>query len=239
MTSTAKKKQTQKQTQKRKGTQKKRKGKGKRTILCQDSLPWLERHAGTLDTIVTSIPEWDEVDSMEGMKTLKGYKAFFQRAAALCLRAVKPTGYVIFLQTDRKYKGWIDKSHWLSEEAEKLEMRMIWHKIALRTVVGKADLYRPTYSHMVCYSAAGKIGVPTANVVHRGPVTYPNAFGVDAVRHVLESVRAQLPSRPVIVDPFVGSGTVVAVANALGMDAIGIDLDTEQCKLARTSSISF
>lgn len=178
---------------------------------------------------------------MEGTRTLQGYLDFFRRAATLCLRAVKPTGYVIFLQTDRKYKGWIDKSAVLSEEAAKQEMRMIWHKIALRTEVGKADLYRPTYSHMVCYSTAGKIGVPTANVVHRGPVTYPNAFGVDAVRHVLTFVQRTWSSRrgPVIVDPFVGSGTVVAVANALGMNAIGIDLDANQCKLARTSSISF
>jgi DNA modification methylase len=35
-----------------------------------------------------------------------------------------------------------------------------------------------------------------------------------------------------IVDPFVGSGTTLAIANKYGMDAVGIDLDPKQCKRA-------
>ena len=200
-----------------------------RMIFCQDAIPWLESQS-KLDSIVTSIPEMDEV----GL-SLNDYIAFFRNAAALCLQAVKDKGYCIFLQTDRKYKGWVDKSYLISDEANKLGIRMIWHKIALRRDVGKANLYRPTYSHMLCFSKAGPIGVPFANVVERGEVTYENAFGLDAVKLVLEFLKKH--KIKTVVDPFVGSGTVVAVANALGMKGIGVDIDKKQCKKAEKLKI--
>jgi hypothetical protein len=206
-------------------TQKAGAGKGKRVVYCQDAIPWLEKQKG-LGAIVTSIPEMDEM----GM-TLKDYLPFFRGAARRCLEAVKETGYCIFLQTDRKYKGWIDKSYLITDEAEALGMRLLWHKIALRVEVGKADLYRPGYSHMLCYSKKGKIGIPIADVVERGEVTYPNAFGINAVRHVVGYLKKQGVKS--VVDPFVGSGTVVAVANAMGMDAVGVDIDKKQCERAR------
>ena len=206
-------------------TRKTRKAKTpEREIFCQDAIPWLEKQS-KLDSIVTSIPEMDELDM-----SFAEYIPFFRHAAELCLKAVKDKGYCIFLQTDRKYKGWVDKSYLISDEANKLGMRMIWHKIALRTEVGKADLYRPTYSHMLCYSKDGPIGIPVADVVYRGEVTYPNAFGLDAVKLVLEFLKKHKIKR--VVDPFVGSGTVVAVANAMGMKAIGVDIDKQQCKKA-------
>jgi len=198
---------------------------GKRVIHCQDAIPWLEKQRG-LDAIVTSIPEMDEMDM-----TLAEYIPFFRGAARRCLEAVKETGYCIFLQTDRKHKGWVDKSYLITDEAEEQGMRLLWHKIALRVEVGKADLYRPGYSHMLCYSKKGKIGIPIADVVHRGKVIYPNAFGMDAVRHVIGYLKKQGVKS--VTDPFVGSGTVVAIANAMGMNAIGVDIDKAQCAKAR------
>jgi hypothetical protein len=200
-----------------------------RVILCQDAIPWLETQS-KLDSIVTSIPEMDELGI-----SFKDYVPFFRNAAALCLKAVKDKGYCIFLQTDRKYKGWVDKSFLISDEAAKLGMRMIWHKIALRTEVGKTDLYRPTYSHMLCYSKEGAIGIPVPDVVYRGDVTYENAFGIDAVKLVLEFLKKHKIKK--IVDPFVGSGTIVALANAYGMKAVGVDIDKKQCKKAKELKI--
>jgi hypothetical protein len=222
-------KRTGTRTRKRIGGTKKAKT-GKRTIYCQDAIPWLEKQEG-LDAIVTSIPEMDEMKM-----TFKEYIPFFRNTARRCLEAVKETGYCIFLQTDRKYKGWVDKSYLITGEAEALGMRLLWHKIALRVEVGKTDLYRPGYSHMLCYSKKGKIGIPTADVVHRGEVTYPNAFGMDAVRHVVGYLKKQGVKS--VVDPFVGSGTVVAIANALGMKAVGVDIDKVQCEKARKLVLS-
>jgi tRNA G10 N-methylase Trm11 len=55
---------------------------------------------------------------------------------------------------------------------------------------------------------------------------------VDACRFVLNET-----STRTIVDPFCGWGTVLAVANARGMDAIGVDLSARMCKRARRLSV--
>ena len=208
---------------------KKIKKKYERNIYCKDAIPWLKTKSN-FDSIVTSIPEMDEV----GM-SFNEYVPFFRNAAHLCLNAVKDKGYCIFLQTDRKYKGWIDKSYLISDEANKLGIRMIWHKIALRKEIGKADIFRPTYSHMLCYSKSGSIGVPFTDVIYRGDVTYDNGFGIDAVKLVINFLKNQKIKN--VVDPFVGSGTVVAVANAMKLNAIGVDIDVKQCKLAKKLKI--
>jgi hypothetical protein len=36
-----------------------------------------------------------------------------------------------------------------------------------------------------------------------------------------------------VVDPFCGFGTVLAVANAMGLDAIGVDASARMCRRAR------
>jgi SAM-dependent methyltransferase len=50
-------------------------------------------------------------------------------------------------------------------------------------------------------------------------------------------VRAQTTTRTV-VDPFCGFGTVLAVANALGLDAIGVDRSKRMCQRARRLRLS-
>jgi DNA methylase len=199
--------------------------KAKRTVICADAMLWLANH-NNLDSVVTSIPEMEELNL-----NYKDYIDFFRSAAALCLKATKPKGYTIFLQTDRKYKGWLDKSYLIMDEAHKLGHRMIWHKIALRTEPGKTDLYRPTYSHMLCFSQEGKIGIPIPDVIPRGTITYTHAFGLDAVRLVIQFLKQHNIKK--VYDVFVGSGTTLAVANEAGLDAVGVDIDPKQCKQAR------
>ena len=213
----------------RKTETRKAKKKSDRVIYCQDAIPWLQTQT-KLDSIVTSIPEMDEVKL-----SFAEYVPFFRNAARLCLEAVKAKGYCIFLQTDRKYKGWVDKSYLITDEAQKLGIRMIWHKIALRTEVGKADIFRPTYSHMLCYSKEGAIGIPVTDVIARGDVTYANGFGIDAVTLVIQFLKKH--KIKTVVDPFVGSGTVVAVANSMGLKGIGVDIDKKQCAKAKALQI--
>ena len=197
-----------------------------RQIFCKDAVAWLKTQKN-LDCIVTSVPEMEEVHLSKDK-----YEVFLKDAAKLCMEAVKDTGYVIFLQTDRKQKGWIDKSYIISDAACELKIPMIWHKIALRQDVGTSGLFRPTFSHMLCYSKKGKVGPVFPDVLERGSVTYENAFGIEAVKAVLEYVKKQ--GVKTVVDPFVGSGTTVALANKMGLKGIGVDIDPKQCKKAMT-----
>ena len=57
-------------------------------------------------------------------------------------------------------------------------------------------------------------------------------MGVAACRVACTYLRDEIGAR-VIVDPFCGRGTVLAVANTLGLDAIGVELSAKRCRAAR------
>jgi hypothetical protein len=57
-------------------------------------------------------------------------------------------------------------------------------------------------------------------------------MGVEACAVACRYLVAHTPTRT-IVDPFCGRGTVLAVANALGLDAIGVDIGAKRCRTAR------
>jgi tRNA G10 N-methylase Trm11 len=40
------------------------------------------------------------------------------------------------------------------------------------------------------------------------------------------------------LDPFCGVGTVLAVANALGLDALGVERSTKRCEQARQLTVA-
>ena len=163
--------------------------------------------------------------------TAKPYEEFFRTAAKACLESTKEDGYCIFLQTDRKHHGWIDKSYFITDEAYKLGYHMVWKKISLTRDVGKADLFRPTYSTMVCYTKKGKVGKVMPDVVLSGEKTYTHGFGIEAVSLCVEYAKAQGIKR--VVDPFCGSGTTLAVANAYGLDAVGVEISKRYCEMSR------
>jgi hypothetical protein len=197
-----------------------------REVFCGDALLWLPKHKGKLDCVIASLPEMEEL----GL-TAKTYESWFRDAAKLCLEAVKEDGYCIFLQTDRKHHGLIDKQYLVTDEAYTLSFHTVWKKIALKREVGKTDLYRPTYSHMTCFTKKGKIGKPIPDVVEAGETTYTHAFGVNAVALCINY--AKEVGVKTVVDPFCGSGTTLAVANAFGLHAIGVELDKKRCAQAK------
>jgi len=196
-----------------------------RQVLCQDALKWLSKN-DNIDSIITSMPEMEEVHL-----NIKEYEVFFRSAAKACFQSMNEDGYCIFLQTDRKYHGWVDKGYWLTDEAYALGFHTVWKKIAVTKEIGKADLFRPTYSTMLCFTKRGLVGKLFPDVIYSGEKTYTHAFGVDAVSLCVDYVKSH--GIKLVVDPFCGSGTTLAIANKLGLDAIGIDLSKEACVIAR------
>jgi DNA modification methylase len=201
----------------------------KRQVLCQDSLAWLEKNKDN-NCIITSLPEL-----FETKMSIKKYEEFFRNGANKCLSSTSDDGYCIFLQTDRKSHGWIDKSFWLNDEATKLGFHLVWKKISLNKDVGKKDLFRPTYSYMMCYTMKGKVGPLFPDVILSGDHTYKHGFGIEAVKLCIEYVK-ELGIKKVL-DPFCGSGTTLAVANLYKLDAIGLDIMKKYCDMARTLTI--
>ena len=193
-------------------------------IICSDGIKWCQKNKGKIPAIITSLPEMSEVDMDE-----KHYIPFFRRAAAATLAATTDDGYTIFIQTDRKSNGLIDKSYYITDEAMKQGARLLFHKIALIKNVDSKDLYKPTYSHVLCYSRNGTPGAPTPDVYERGKTLYANGAGIETVKRSLEYL--QNKGFNTIVDPFVGRGTTLIIAMQMGFaTGVGIDIDEKQCK---------
>ena len=193
------------------------------TIICSDGIKWCQRNKGKIPAILTSLPEMSEVNMDE-----KHYIPFLRRAASAVLSATTEDGYTIFIQTDRKSNGLIDKSYYITDEAMKQGARLLFHKIALIKGVDSKDLYKPTYSHVLCYSRNGTPGAPTPDVYERGKTLYANGAGIETVRRCLEYL--QNKGINTIVDPFVGRGTTLIIAMQLGFDSgLGVDIDKKQC----------
>lgn len=192
-------------------------------IVCADALEWLPTAPGGA-AVVTSPPDAEEI----GLP-VDQWEPWFRRALAACFAAGSP---VVLYVTDRLADGRrASKAGLALDEARKAGRSLIWHKVALRRGVGKVDLRRPGFSHMLAFGGFDeKAGEVTPDVVERGAMLYPNATGLIAARLMAEFA---LRHAGTVVDPFCGQGTIPAVVSALGGNAIGVDIDPDQCAKAR------
>jgi hypothetical protein len=209
-----------------------------RTVCCEDGLGWLERHrplAGC--SLVTSLPD---VSGMPGLG-LDGWRRWFIGAAELVLAATPDDGISIFYQTDIKVEGtWVDKSYLCHRAAEANGAALLWHRIVCRKPAGARNFGRPAYTHLLCYSRGVRDSGGRAQpdvLAATGEMTWSQAMGVEACRVACETVISHTTTRT-IVDPFCGLGSVLAVANAFGLDAIGIEIVRKRARKARTLTLS-
>lgn len=205
-----------------------------RTVHCADALAWLGEQ-GVLAgcSLITSMPDVSEFPSY----SLDEWKDWFVRTAGLVLSRCPDDGVTIFYQTDIKKDGtWVDKGYLVQKAAEQSGHALLWHKIVCRAAPGGVTFGRPAYSHMLCFSRGVRadLSKSTADVLPQaGEVTWTRGMGVQACLAACHYVLENTPTRTV-VDPFCGHGTVLAVANDLGLDAIGVELSRKRAKKART-----
>ena len=211
---------------------------GQRTVECADALAWLagrETLAGC--SVVTSLPDVSEFPELE----LAGWKQWFIRAAVQVMVKVPADGVAIFYQTDVKKAGaWVDKGFLISKAAEEAGCETLWHKVVCRRAPGTVTFGRPAYSHMLCFSRGVRVdlGQATADVLpEAGEVTWTRGMGVQACLAACRFILEHTATRTV-VDPFCGHGTVLAVANAMGMDAMGVELSRKRAKKARALRVT-
>lgn len=209
-----------------------------RTVWCEDALGWLERHrplAGC--SIVTSLPD------VSGMPELglAGWRRWFIAAAELVLSSTPDEGVSIFYQTDIKVAGtWVDKSYLCHRAAEQGGAALLWHRIVCRKPAGLESFGRPAYTHLLCYSRgvrdSGVRAYPDV-LPGAGEMTWSQAMGVEACRLACAYVLSHTATRTV-VDPFCGLGTVLAVANAMGLDGVGVEIVQKRARRARALTLA-
>ena len=203
-------------------------------ILHTDSIPWLRKQPdGSLPNIVTGIPDMNEINL-----SVDEYISFLRMVMSLLCQKVHPNGYLILIQTDRKYnRTWIDKSYHVTDIATQHGLRMIWHKIVLQRNVGQRNLFRPTYSHILCYSQQGTTGRALPDVLPVSQKEYENSTPINAVELSVEFIcahrRAETKEDYGIIDPFCGRGTIPLVCQKRHIPCIGIDIEQNQVEYTK------
>ncbi|MEO8701632.1 MAG: SAM-dependent methyltransferase [Kofleriaceae bacterium] len=206
-----------------------------RTVHHGDGLAFLAR--GPLEpdhAIVTSLPDHSELPELG----VDGWKRWFVDTAALCCRTVAPTGVAVFYQTDVKHDGrWIDKAHLVQLGADAAGSHLLWHKVVCRVPAGGVTYGRPAYAHVVCVSRERRVlpGAATADVLPAlGAMSWSRAMGAAACEAIVRFLVAI--GTTTVVDPFCGQGSILAAANALGLDAIGVELSRRRAAKARIAT---
>ena len=184
-------------------------------------------------SVVTSLPDATELPGVGQ----DAWRAWFIDAAALCLSRTPDDGATLFYQSDVKRSGhWVDKAYLVQRAAEQQARPLLFHKIICRRPAGTITHGRAAYGHLLCFSRGLREDLSrcTADVLpDAGHMTWVRAIGLNACRVACRWVLEHSQTRT-IVDPFCGLGTVLAVANELGLDAIGVELNKKRAGKART-----
>ncbi len=197
-----------------------------------EALAWMRANRAEAGTsVITSLPDVSEVPL-----PFEAWRTWFVDAARQVALWVPPDGVAIFFQSDIRHRGaWVDKGYLVTRAAEEAGAAMVWHKIVCRRPPGTIAPGRASYSHMLCFTR----GTPPAPsrpgpdvIADAGFAPSVRSMGQNACRVACRYLREQTATRRV-VDPFCGHGTALAVANAWGFDAVGIDLSARRCRAAR------
>ena len=207
-----------------------------RVVHQADAVEWLRAQGRIVGaSVVTSLPDLSELPGLG----LDGWRRWFVDAARAAMRAVDDDGVAVFFQSDIRHHGvWIDKGALVADAAAAERMSLLFHKIVCRLPPGTPTAGRASYAHLVGFARAPRPPRrATADVLPDGGfVPGARAMGVNACLAACELVRRDTPTRTV-VDPFCGWGTVLAVANAIGLDAIGVERSARMCRKARVLHI--
>ncbi len=208
-----------------------------RKIICAEAIAWM-RARGRIEgaCAVTSLPDVSEIG-----KTLPAWREWFLDAVRVVVDAVPDDSVALFFQSDIKRDGrWIDKGALVIRAAEDAGARVLFHKIVCRRPPGMLTQGRPGFTHLVAVSRAMKcpdiLPIPDV-IIDAGRSLWVRAMGVRAAAHAVRFARDQVGAK-LIFDPFCGVGTIPAAANALGLDALGIELAKKRCEQSRAQSVT-
>lgn len=204
----------------------------RREIHAAEAIGWLAAR-GRIEgaCAITSLPDVSEL-----RLGLAAWRAWFLDAVRRVVDAVPDESAALFFQSDIKHDGrWIDKGGMVIRAAEDAGAHVLLHKIVCRCPPGRPTPGRPAYTHLIAVSRALRCPEPVPIpdvIVDPGRQPWVRAMGVRAAAHAVRFARDQAKAR-VVVDPFCGVGTVPATANALGLDAIGVELSRKRAEQAR------
>ena len=208
-----------------------------RVVHHANALEWLELQ-GVLEgvSMITSLPDISEFPNW----TLDAWRDWFTAAAGRVLTSCAPSGITLFYQTDITRDGvYIDKSFLCQTAARNVGQELIFHKIICRAPPGSVTYGRPGFAHLVGFSEQVRPQTAKARpdvLEDAGSVTWTRGMGIAACRLACQLVVDHTQTRT-IIDPFCGHGGVLAVANQLGLNAVGVEINRRRAARARSLTV--
>lgn len=204
-----------------------------RLVACADAFGWLDAHPAEPGTsVITSLPDVSELPEL----ALEEWRRWFVATTRRIVRWLPAGGVAIFYQSDVRQRGvWVDKGYLVLRAADDEDASIVWHKIVCRKPAGTETYGRASYSHMIAIAREERPPPRTASadvLPDLGEMTWSRGIGVAACKVACRYLRDETDTR-IVVDPFCGRGTVLAVANAFGLDAIGVEVAKKRCQAAR------
>ncbi len=208
-----------------------------RIVHTADAIEWLNsREVLEGSSLVGSLPDISEFPGY----TLAQWKEWFTTTTRLILSRTPPEGVTFFFQSDIKVDNtWVDKAYLVQKAAEELGREMLFHKIVCRFPAGTITFGRPAYSHVLAFSQSVRpdYGKSTADVLpDTGEKTWVRGMGLDVSLMIARFVKEHTETKT-IVNPFCGQGSMLAAANFLGLNAVGIERSTKRAEMARTLAV--
>lgn len=209
-----------------------------REVHTADAIEWLESYQKSGGcSFLGSLPDISEFPGW----SLARWKGWFENTASHILEKTSPEGVSLFFQSDVKIDGlWVDKSFLVQKAAERLEIPLLFHKIFCRATPGTIMFGRPAYSHLLAFSRSvvPDLGKSTADVIpDLGEKTWVRGMGLEASLFAATFVSKHTQT-PTLVNPFCGEGSVLAAANHVGLNAIGIERSPKRAQRARLLKVA-
>jgi hypothetical protein len=208
-----------------------------REVHCAEAVTWMKARGRLPNTCaLTSLPDVSEVNL-----SLAAWRHWFLDTVKLVVDSVPAESAAIFFQSDIKRDSrWIDKGSLVVRAAEDAGAQVLFHKIVARRQPGLLTMGRPGFTHLIAVSRAMMcpevLPIPDI-IVDAGRLPWVRAMGVRAAAHAVRFARDHVRAAT-IFDPFCGVGTVLAVANALGVNAVGVELSRKRAEASRTLTVT-
>ncbi len=209
-----------------------------RTVHAGDAIEWLKTaDIPSQSSILGSLPDISEFPHM----TLSQWKKWFTETAELILARTPDDGVTLFYQSDIKVEGtWVDKAYLCQKAAENLGHELLWHKVLCRAPAGVITMGRPAYSHLLCFSKKFRVDISKSQpdvLPDLGEKTWERGMGLNACLLIGKFLSEQTQTKT-LINPFCGQGSMLATANAFGLDAIGIEKSPKRAEKARQITLS-
>ncbi|MEM6993589.1 MAG: SAM-dependent methyltransferase [Myxococcota bacterium] len=198
-----------------------------------DGIAWLrDVELGPRHAIVTSVPDVSEMQPIE----LQAWRELAIEITRLACTKVGAQSLVVLYQTDIKIEGrTVDKGYLAHHGAEQAGAHCLWHKIVCRTQPGNTTYGRPAFGHWLAFSRELRLPATASTpdvLPELGVMTWARAMPMSAAVATCEFL-CRHTACEVVVDPFCGLGTILAVANENGLDAVGVELSAKRARKAR------